>query len=360
MTIRRLLKTVVIGIIAAYLLAPPATGQESSPTGAAEASAGEGAPTVTATSTDESLWDKPLPEIVRSIWEMQLFNAGDTAIHLNQIVIALLLVLVGFWVSRRIASTVGSRLIRFKRIDKNAAAAIQKIIFYTLVIVIVLVALPIAGIPITIFTVLGGAVAIGVGFGAQALFNNLISGLIIMTEQPIRLGDIVEVNDHQGRVESIGNRCTRIRRFDGIDVLVPNSHFLENPVVNWTLYDADIRGDVLVGVAYGSPTKQVCEIIERAVREQAKVKKEKEVNVLFEEFGDNALHFRVFFWTDIDRPMDMRHLQSDIRYRIDELCREMEITIAFPQRDVHLDSLKPVEVRLVDRGTSSGSPAAAS
>lgn len=298
-----------------------------------------------------TLFGRSIPQLIQDVWHAQLFHAGDTTIHLNQIIIAMLVAVIGIWISRRVTNTVRRRLTNVSRLDRNAALAIQKIVFYTLVVVVVMIALPIAGIPITIFTVLGGAIAIGVGFGAQNLFNNLISGIIIMTEQPIRLGDVVEVGENQGRIEEIGNRCTRLRRFDGIDVLIPNSHFLENEVVNWTLHDMDIRGTVTVGVAYGSPTRLVEKLIHQAVNEHEKVSKDRDIVVLFTNFGDDALTFESFFWTNMTRPLDRRRLESDVRFRIDELFRENDITIAFPQRDVHLDSEQPLRVQMVDGKT---------
>ncbi|MEO0514922.1 MAG: mechanosensitive ion channel domain-containing protein [Planctomycetota bacterium] len=284
--------------------------------------------------------------LAEDIWTAELFHLGGTAVRLNQIVIALLVILVGLWLARRLSRRVSHRMRKHPRIDPNLAAAAEKIIFFVATAIVMFLALPIAGIPVTIFTVLGSAVAIGIGFGAQNLCNNLISGLILMIERPIRLGDIVEVEGHEGRIDDIGNRCTRIRRFDGIDVLVPNSALLQNPVVNWTLKDTDIRGKVAVGVAYGSPVSLVRDLIAQAVDEHGRIHKTPSPEVLFTDFGDNALAFEVFFWTSVTRPLDLRRIQSDLRYRIEHLFRDAQITIAFPQRDVHLDMAKPLEVRL--------------
>lgn len=305
---------------------------------------------VRAESLDQELRDDvkamDWPALAGDIWTAELFRAGGTAIHLNQIVIALLVVIIGLWLAKRIANRINHRLLKHPRINPNLAAASQKVVFYLLSAVVFFIALPIAGIPITIFTVLGSAVAIGVGFGAQNLFNNLISGIILMVERPIRLGDIVEVEGYEGRVDDIGNRCTRIRRFDGIDVLVPNSALLQNPVVNWTLKDTDIRGKVSVGVAYGSPVSLVRDLIAQAANEHGRIHKTPNPEVLFTDFGDNSLAFEVFFWTAVTRPLDLRRIQSDLRYRIEHLFREAHISIAFPQRDVHLDTIKPLEIRL--------------
>jgi len=294
---------------------------------------------------DAEQWS--VTRVFLTIWYAELFSAGGSPIELNQLVLAMLIILLGVWVSKRIARLVRFRLSKIQRIDSHVAAVIQTIVFNTLVIVIVLVAMPIAGIPTTIFTVLGGAVAIGIGFGAQNLFNNLISGLIIMLERPIRMGDIVQVGEHEGTIDAINNRCTHIRRSDGVDVLIPNSHFLEQPVVNWTLSNKTVRGSVVLGVAYGSETDLIAKLMRQSVDEHKLIHDRPEPIVLFQDFGDNALVFEVYFWANIRQPMDLRKIQSDVRFRIDELCREKNIVIAYPQRDVHLDTLKPLDVHVV-------------
>lgn len=293
-----------------------------------------------------SSWVENAGQWLRNIWEFELYQAEGTAVRLNQIIVAFLVFIAGSIISKRIARLMGNRLGKMGRLKKGMAFMIQRIFFYFMLIVVILIALPIAGIPITVFTVIGGALAIGVGFGVQNLFNNLISGIIIMLEQPIRVSDIIEIGNDEGRVADIGNRCVRVRRTDGVDLLVPNSHFLEQQVVNWTLFDSEVRGSVAVGIAYGSPTRQASEIILRIAREDRRVMKDQEPMVLFEDFGDNALVLRLFFWTRVATPMDLRRIQSDIRYRIDDEFREKHITVAFPQTDVHLDSLSPVDVRI--------------
>ncbi len=283
----------------------------------------------------------------RQVWNMELFSSSGNPVQLSQIVVAFAVLVVGILIGRHLAGALGRRLEKSGRFNRGTAYLLQRLTFYLLVVLITLVALPIAGIPVTVFTVMGGAVAIGVGFGAQNLFNNLISGIIIMIEQPIRVGDIVEVHGGQGRVEEISNRCVRVRRSDGIDVLIPNSYFLEQPVVNWTHSDVDIRGELVVGVAYGSPTEQVRDLMMQAAGEHEEIRKNPPPIVLYEEFGENSLNFRLLFWTPVSRPMDLRRIRSDLHYRIDNLFRAAGITIAFPQRDLHLDTLKPLDIKLV-------------
>lgn len=285
-------------------------------------------------------------EVLKTAWHFELFKSGDSSVYFNQVLVALLVVLVGLFISRWIARGIGLRLSKVARLNENTTHALQRVFHLFFIVIIVLIALPIAGIPITIFTVLGGAVAIGIGFGAQNLFNNLISGLILMIEKPIRIGDIVEVGDEAGKVEDIGNRCVRVRRGDGVDVLIPNSQFLEQMVVNWTLSDSDLRGEVLVGVAYGSDTRKTHDLMLRAANEHNKIHRSPEPFALFEDFGDNALGFRLYYWSSVQKPLDIKRINSALRFRIDELFREAGIVIAFPQRDVHLDTLSPLQINL--------------
>jgi small-conductance mechanosensitive channel len=205
-------------------------------------------------------------------------------------------------------------------------------------------------LPITAFAFLGGALAIGVGFGAQNLLNNFISGFIIMAERPIRLGDLIEIEGSFARVEDIGPRCTRIRTGDNIHILVPNSHFLEKSIVNWTLSDQKVRAHVTVGVMYGSPVREVERLLVKAARENEKVLREPEPFVLFRDFGDNALIFFLYFWVTMETLTERLLLESNIRFRIDDLFREAGIVIAFPQRDVHLETSRPLELKFVDAG----------
>lgn len=215
-----------------------------------------------------------------------------------------------------------------------------------LVLAVVAVALQTVHIPISAFAVLGGAFAIGLGFGAQNIFNNFISGLILIIEQPIRVGDLVQIESDRGTVVDVGARCTRIRRADGVDLLVPNSRLLETTVVNWTLSDPRVRTSVAVGVSYGSRTDVVAEVLERCARTHPSVLPGEPVDVFFEDFAADALSFEVHFWTEVGA-IELRRVRSDIRFAVEAGCREAGIEIAFPQRDVHLRATEPFPVRLL-------------
>jgi small-conductance mechanosensitive channel len=160
-----------------------------------------------------------------------------------------------------------------------------------------------------------------------------------MWERPIRINDFLEIdNVARGKVEAINTRSTRIRRIDGVHMLIPNSKLLENTVVNWTLIDTVMRTSVRVGVAYGSPARKVSELIEQAVKQQPDVMTDPIPLVIFEDFGDSALVFEVYFWVNATVERDLRVIRSNIRFKIDELFDQNDIVISFPQRDIHLKS----------------------
>jgi small-conductance mechanosensitive channel len=286
-------------------------------------------------------------ETTGRIWYQELpIDIGGEPLTVRQIVLATLILVIGIALTRVLRRYLRAAMRTRTRIDANAAANLERLLFYFLLIVIVLVAMNTVGIPLTAFTIFGGALAIGIGFGAQNLINNFISGLILMMERPIRIGDLVEVDDRAGFIEEIGARCSRLRQFSGVDILVPNSAFLEKTVINWTLTDAKVRWEVRVGVAYGSDTQQAQKLILKAVEEHGRVLDEPEPLVVFSDFGDSALIFDAYFWLTMGPATDARVVRSDIRHRIDKLFKEAGIVIAFPQRDVHLDMTKPLDIRV--------------
>jgi small-conductance mechanosensitive channel len=287
-----------------------------------------------------------MDQLFASFWRFEVARIGNQPVQVSQCVLALTIVLVGLWLARRTSRLIVRRVARVPGIKPNAVAVIEKLVFYALVLVVLAVALQTVNIPISAFAVLGGAFAIGLGFGAQNLFNNFISGLILIVEQPIRIGDLIELEGERGYVKDVGARCARIRREDGVDMLVPNSRLLENTVVNWTLSDRRVRTSIGVGVVYGSPVARMKEILTSSVCGHPDVLPEPVV-VLLEDFAADALFFRVYFWTEIESEMAERTTESDIRCAIEQRCAEAGITIAFPQRDVHLDSAHPIDVRLI-------------
>lgn len=265
-----------------------------------------------------------------------LFTLNDSVITIQDVFFVPVILLLGLfflrWLSLRIV-----RRLEAKKVNPDAIHLFRRIFFVLTVVILFITTLDLLSIPLTAFAFISGAIAIGVGFGAQNIINNFISGWILMWERPIKIGDFLEVGDAKGTVESINTRSTRIRRVDGVHMLVPNSYLLENAVVNWTLIDRLTRNIVRVGVAYGSPVKKVAELIAQAVNENEDVLQDPKPTVIFEDFGDSALIFDSYFWVNASGDKDLRSIRSAIRFRIDELFHENGIVIAFPQRDVHID-----------------------
>nr|WP_271873512.1 mechanosensitive ion channel domain-containing protein [Rubripirellula sp.] len=279
-------------------------------------------------------------------WEFEITESDGKAITVKKVVIGLALLLFGYFVSRAIASLVAYKVLPRFGVSHAAASVLRSVMLYAMIVALFFVSLDIVNVPLTFFAFFGGAAAIGLGFGSQNLLNNFISGLILLVERPIRVGDLVNVDGIDANVEHIGARSTRVRTGSNLEILVPNSKFLENNVTNWTLSDTRIRTSVSVGVAYGSPVNEVIERLKQVIREQDNVLLTPEPIVLFQDFGDSSLAFEVHFWVQMKRIMDGAKVRSSVRAAIDEDFRRAGIVIAFPQRDVHIDMSSPLEVRL--------------
>ncbi|MBV7317060.1 mechanosensitive ion channel family protein [Shewanella sp. NIFS-20-20] len=275
-------------------------------------------------------------ESINQVLSFVIVNVAGFEITVLQLIQIPLLILLIWFVVTRIGKLIRMGLIK-RNVSADAVHFFSRLYFVITAIILVFTTLEILNIPLTAFAFISGAIAIGVGFGAQNIINNFISGWILMWERPIRIGDLLEVGDARGVVESINTRSTLIRRNDGVHMLVPNSQLLENTVTNWTLIDNNLRNQVRIGVAYGSNVRLVSELLYTAVGEREDVLPKPSPKVFFEDFGDNALIFDVVFWIQAKSETDVRGCRSDIRFRISALFEEHGIVIAFPQRDVHLN-----------------------
>ncbi len=263
-------------------------------------------------------------------------SIADQPITIGDILLVPTFLIIGFLLTKWLVKIITYRLTS-KNTDPNIIHLLQRVFYVVAITIIVITTLDVINVPITAFAFLSGAIAIGFGFGAQNIINNFISGWILMWERPIRIGDFLEVEDAKGIVEQINTRSTRIKRVDGVHLLIPNSKLLENTVINWTLVNSLMRATVRVGVAYGTSAKKVSALILQATTEQSKILTDPKPLVTFEDFGDNALIFEVNFWMKSSVEGGLRVMRSNIRFRLDELFEEHNIIVAFPQRDVHLD-----------------------
>jgi len=281
--------------------------------------------------------------------EFELYVIDDQSITIRKIILALFILFVGLFLAKLFSRFVMNRLMAKTQLDESAKAAIHKVTFFILTIILVLYALHTVNIPLTILALLGGAVAIGVGFGSQNLINNFISGFILMFERPIKIDDVIEIDNIIGRVQHIGTRCTQIRTQANLNILVPNSSLLEKNIINWTLSDDVVRCNISVGVAYGSSTRDTVKALERAVEEHELILKKPEPIIVFKDFGDSALIFEVYFWIRLGKGRMVKvQTESNVRFLIEKHLREADIVVAFPQRDVHMDTSKPLDLRIIN------------
>jgi potassium efflux system protein len=208
---------------------------------------------------------------------------------------------------------------------------------YTLVTLGVVLAVTAAGLPTDSLTVIIGAFGVGIGFGLQNIFNNLVSGLILLFERPIQLGDTIEVGTLMGNVRSIGIRSSNVRTFDGAEIIVPNGNLISNNVINWTLSDERKRIELLIGVSYSSDPHKVKEILLNIIENHPDIESDPTPNVLFKELGDSSLNFRMLFWT---REYDQWiRIKSDVLFQVFDDLKAAGIEIPFPQNDLHLRSI---------------------
>lgn len=254
----------------------------------------------------------------------------------GMLILVPVLFLIAIWLLKVVSRIIPKLLIK-NGATPDAVQFINRVVQILVLVVVVITTLDILEVPLTAFAFVSGAVAIGVGFGAQTIINNFISGWILMWERPIRIGDTLEVNDTRGRVEAINTRSTRIRRVDGVHMLVPNSQLLENTVINWNLVNTETRTSVKVGVAYGSSVRDVERLIYEAVDKLEGVLTSPAPVVMFDDFGDNALNFEVYYWLNASSEMERRKSRSDCRFLISDAFEKAGIVIAFPQRDIHID-----------------------
>lgn len=282
------------------------------------------------------LWAE-LSDVAARFWKFELIAVedkivaegreivGKRSVTLGKIIQVLLILVVGLWLTAYVAAH-GRRMMLRRLPGKESSALLIFRVFSLLAGVgLVVFALVTVNIPLTVFAFLGGALAIAVGFGAQNILNNFISGLILLFERPIKVGDIVEVEGVRGQIANIGGRCCQMRRFDGIDMLIPNSSLLEKNVTNWTLSDQQLRFTITLRAAYGLAIREVVGLIRRAVEEHSRVLRNPAPEIFAQNFGDNAMEFRLDFWVDISVESNWERVMSDIRVRIEELFREAKI-----------------------------------
>ncbi len=299
-----------------------------------------------------------LPTLFRRVLNHELFAAEDVievdgqkitgrrSITVEKVAIAVLILLFGYLLCRILARYAQRGLVNRFHVDPALANLIRRWVLVILVFGLAIVALTIVRIPLTAFAFLGGALAIGVGFGTQNLLKNFISGVILLLERPLKVGDVLDVGTTRGRVSSIGIRSSVIISSDGIETHVPNSTLLENNVTNWTYTSTRVRFNIRVTVAYGSAPREVTRLLTDAAESHGVVLKTPAPQVLLEDFHERGLLFQLNFWLEVTPQSDSSQVMSDLRHMIEQRFREAGVLMPFPRRDLHLSADAPLPVRL--------------
>lgn len=266
-------------------------------------------------------------------------NVGSASFTLWDIVIFFLVIWLSIVISKMIRILLEQDILNKVKLGKGVPHTIAMMVRYSIITIGVLLAVTAAGIPVDNLTVLFGAFGVGIGFGLQNIFNNIVSGFILLFERPIQIGDTIEVGQLHltGVVKSIGIRSSNVRTFDGAEVIVPNGQLISNEVVNWTLSDRRRRIEIIAGVAYGSDTHKVRDLLLNILNERDDIINDPKPIVLFNALGESSLDFRMLFWTS--NSSEWIHIRSEVMFDVHDVLNKEGITIPFPQMDLHLRSV---------------------
>ncbi|MCH6573621.1 MAG: mechanosensitive ion channel family protein [Bacteroidetes bacterium] len=246
-----------------------------------------------------------------------------------------LLLFLLIFISKRIRNWLVHTVLAKSTLDLGTRTAIGTITRYAIILIGLMIILQSVGIDLSTLTVLAGALGVGIGFGLQNVTNNFVSGIIILFERPIKVGDRIEVGNISGDVVRISMRATTVLTNDNISVIVPNSEFISSQVINWSHNDRNVRFNIPVGVSYKEDPQKVKELLLSVADDNTAVLKEPLPDVIFDEFGDSSLNFILRVWTTklIQTP---QVLKSQLYFEIFKRFREVGIEIPFPQRDLHI------------------------
>jgi small-conductance mechanosensitive channel len=263
-------------------------------------------------------WNRPLPGI---------------SLTLVQIFLLVGLLLAVFWISARTKSFLFNRFLVNSGLDRSLQYAVSQIVSNIVLVVGVFIVLDNAGIHLATLAVFAGAVGVGIGFGLQNIASNFISGLVILAERPITIGDRVEVAGVTGQVQQIRARSTVILTNDNITMIVPNTKFIDSPVTNWTYGDPRVRFRVPVGVAYGSDLEKARDALLEVARENPQVLDQPPPTVFLETFGESSINLELVVWSK-EMSYRPRRFRSDLNFAIARKLRDAGIEIPSPQRDI--------------------------
>jgi small-conductance mechanosensitive channel len=263
-------------------------------------------------------------------------SVGTATFSMGSVLLFFFIIWLSVIVSDMIRAVLEDDVLNRVSLKKGVPRMISVIVRFSLISVGIFLAVSAVGMPLNQLTIIISAFSVGIGFGLQNVVNNFVSGIVLLFERPVQIGDAVEVNNLIGSVKSMGIRSSNIRTFDGAEVIVPNANLISNEVINWTLSDKKRRIEIFSGVAYGSDVHRVKEILLSILKHHPDILEEPEPLVLFNDLGESSLDFRLLFW--IDNFDKWIIIKSEIIFKIHDALKEANIKIPFPQRDLHIKS----------------------
>lgn len=273
---------------------------------------------------------------LKNLLESELISTENFSVTVYELVFSLIIIIVTIVINRLIKRLFQRSNMR-KRFDLGSLHTIRQIIRYFLWVIAISLILETIGIKITFLLAGSAALLVGIGLGLQQIFQDILSGIAILIEGTLKVSDIVEIEGGiVGKVKEIGLRTSKIETRDNIIMIVPNSKFITENVINWSHMESRTRFNVPVGVAYGSDVMLVKKVLLECADKHQDVTKIPKPFVRFNDFGDSSLDFQLFFWTT--NAFYVENIKSDLRFAINKIFIENKIQIPFPQRDVHLKS----------------------
>lgn len=269
------------------------------------------------------------------ILDYTIIEVGGHAVKIFQVILLLLILLLVRVVTNSLEHVIQRRAEKYD-LDEGKKFAIIKLIKYFIYVIALVLGLESLGFDISLLLAGSAALLVGVGLGMQDMFKDLISGIIILFEGSIKVGDVIEINQLVGLVKEINIRTSKVRTRDGIIIIVPNSSFINQSVINWSNSNKLTRFKIDVGVAYGSDVRLVEMLLVECALQNDNISTRPKSFARFNNFGESSLEFQLYFWSE--RIWRIEGIKSDLRFAIDEAFRKNGITIPFPQRDLHIRS----------------------
>ena len=269
-----------------------------------------------------------------SIFINNFLTFGDVSYSLLDLLIILVLFFILLAVIRFITNLLRTRVLQVTGINRGSQEVILVITKYGLIFIGTIILLQASGLDLSSLTIIGSVLGVGIGFGLQDIAKNFASGLVLLFERSVQVGDFIQVGQHMGTVERVGARSIILKTLDSISIIVPNSRLLAEEVINWTHTNSSARLHIPVGVAYGSNVPDVKNALLKAAQEHPEILRYPQTQVFFTGFGDSSLNFELLVWTS--DPSRQAIITSDLYFRIEEILKEEDIQIPFPQRDLHL------------------------